>query len=214
MDSIPQEIRQIILTQVGPASARMYGETCQEAKDFVTKHVRYATNQTLCQLASRSNDLALLKYAREINIPWNGNVFVEAAKNGNLAIIEYAQANGCPWHHNASYEAAARGYLDIIKFSHSQGHRLYPTLSDVSARHGKLEVFKFLYENTLSCNQYAARIAARTGRLNILEFLYENDQLWKGLDLCYSASICGDNGVVSNWLVKIAACRCGGIYHN
>ena len=116
------------------------------------------TQPHFCRLVARTNDLALLKWAREVKrCRWDWRTPAEAAKAGNLEMLKYCfegyrnegdfgPAPGRFWTAPAICAAAAEGgYLECLQFLHEE-------------KHVPLNVYvckKALKFNHTDCHQYA-----------------------------------------------------------
>jgi hypothetical protein len=237
MSFILKDIELIILAKLDPVSARMYGETCQEAKALVTKHVEYATNNEMCMLTARFGYLNVLKYARESGCIWNVLTFNEATKTGNLEIVKYIHLKGCPWNNNACYNAAMNGHLTVLKYVYANGCAWHSETCTIAARNGHLEVLEWCaivgylcsYENigygvgSLKSLKYVqdmnqswypriGYIAAKRGHLEVLKYLYENKYSSGGL-ICEFANRAVNKGTILEWLASSGHCKCDGRFH-
>lgn len=54
----------------------------------------------MCFSAALNGDLAMLKWARENDCPWDENTCTVAAMMGHLDLVNWARENGCPWDEN------------------------------------------------------------------------------------------------------------------
>ena len=85
---------------------------------------RLPTQTHFCSLVARTNNLALLKWAREVKrCRWYWTTPVEAAKAGNLEMLKYCFERGYPPRFEAICVAAAKGgSLECLRFLHEEMH--------------------------------------------------------------------------------------------
>ena len=48
-------------------------------------------------MAARGGHLAVLRWARGHDCPWNRETCWCAARGGHLEVLQWARAHGCPW---------------------------------------------------------------------------------------------------------------------
>ena len=108
------------------------------------------TQQHFCCLVARTNDLALLKWAREVKrCRWDWTTTSEAAKAGNLEMLKYCIERGFPdlSDYPATCIAAANGgCLECLRFLHEEMH--VPFVNVYVCK----QALKF---NHMDCYQYA-----------------------------------------------------------
>ena len=108
------------------------------------------TQSHFCRLVASTNNLALLKWVREVKrCRWGFTTPVEAAMAGNLEMLKYCHDRGCD-EMTAEYEAicvaaAEGGSLECLRFLHEELH------SHLN-RHVCKQALKF---NHMDCYQYA-----------------------------------------------------------
>ena len=108
----------------------------------------------LCNIAVKSNNLDLLKYAREKNYPWNVETYKLAAaraKSNNLEILQYLCSdpepnNRCPWNAEVCTRAAGNDNIEALKFllTHDPPCPIDQTAIAIAAKYGKLDIIKYI----------------------------------------------------------------------
>ena len=74
-----------------------------------------------CHDAAAHSELAVLKYLRFRNAPWDESTCAAAAWVGNLDILKWARENGCPWDKRTCDNAARNGHLELLKWARENG---------------------------------------------------------------------------------------------
>ena len=54
----------------------------------------------------------VVKYLRQLEIPWGASTCSKAAKIGHLELLKWARAHQCPWNEDTCTNAAINGHLD------------------------------------------------------------------------------------------------------
>ena len=77
----------------------------------------------ICSIAAAINydNINILKYLHEKDIPWGNYVCCSAAESDNIKCLKYAHENGCPWDDYVIYNAAIEGNLECLKYAHKNG---------------------------------------------------------------------------------------------
>jgi hypothetical protein len=75
------------------------------------------SEKTFCSEVARTNELELLKWAREEKkCKWGEWTINAAAGNGNIEMVKYCVANECPVNVRACANAAKGGHLECLKY--------------------------------------------------------------------------------------------------
>ena len=80
--------------------------------------VEFLMDQELfCTRVSATNDLELLKWAREVKqCAWDWKASIHAAAQGNLDMLKYCCENGCGVNDRVCVAAAGEGHLDCLVY--------------------------------------------------------------------------------------------------
>ena len=79
------------------------------------------TQEEFCWRVAETNDLALLRWVREVKeCAWDYLTSGTAARLGNLEMLKYCVENGCEVHEGVCAEAAKYGNLDCLKYLHEK----------------------------------------------------------------------------------------------
>jgi hypothetical protein len=70
-----------------------------------------------CLRLARLGRLAMLRWARRQNCPWNKWICAYAALGGHLEVVQWARANGCPWDETTCSSAARGGHLEVLQWA-------------------------------------------------------------------------------------------------
>jgi hypothetical protein len=88
--------------------------TLEYAYDRKSKEMKQGE---FCQRIAETNDLALLRWAREVKrCGWNAKTVMQAAYRGNLDMVKYCVEHGCPMNGTVCLDAVRSGRLDILKY--------------------------------------------------------------------------------------------------
>ena len=152
MDSLPLEIHLLVLAKLDGVSARMYGETCHEAKTMVMEFVPYSSNKALLS---------------------------EAARLGYLEVILFGRRNGlgfCPYMMIES--VAMGGNVEILKLFKKFKRHLDKSILAISAKHGHMEMVQFMLDNGCGMGKMVCSGASEGGQLEMLKYLRELGCPW------------------------------------
>jgi len=79
------------------------------------------TQEMFCARVAHTNDLALLRWVREVKeCTWDYRTSAKAAKQGNLEMLKYCVENGCEVHAGTCADAAKYGNLECLKYLHEK----------------------------------------------------------------------------------------------
>jgi len=105
------------------------------------------TQSHFCRLVARTNNLALLKWVREVKrCRWGWTTPAEAAEAGNLEMLRYCHEKGCYMTAGAICVGAAKGgCLECLRYAHEEAF----------APMNRLVCKQALKFNHMDCYQYA-----------------------------------------------------------
>jgi len=75
----------------------------------------------LCALSAGGGHLAVLRWVRAHEYPWDEFTCTVAAKNRHLKVLQWARAQGCPWDKTTCEAAAALGHLEVLQWARADG---------------------------------------------------------------------------------------------
>jgi hypothetical protein len=153
--------------------------TMEHAKicfDEIKRH--YYHPRILCCIAARQGNLAVLKYLRSIQCPWNHWTCAYAAENGHLDVIKWCRQNGCDWYGNTCAFAAKNGHLDVIQWCRQNGCDWDDHTCANAAENGHLDVIKWCHQNGCPWDRRTCANAAKNGHLDVIKWCRENGCYW------------------------------------
>jgi len=129
-----------------------------------------------CREVARTNNLELLKWAREEKkCEWDWRTIQAAAEQGNLEMVKYCVANECHIDEYACAYAALNGHLECLKYLREEGKAPWDSWTAYySAQNGHLHILEYLVERKY--DKYGERVcqqAAMNGHLDCLKYLHE-----------------------------------------
>ena len=129
-----------------------------------------------CREVARTNNLELLKWAREEKkCEWDWRTIQAAAEQGNLEMVKYCLANECHIDEYACAYAALNGHLECLKYLREEGKAPWDSWTAYySAQNGHLHILEYLVERKY--DKYGERVcqqAAMNGHLDCLKYLHE-----------------------------------------
>jgi hypothetical protein len=129
-----------------------------------------------CWKVARTNELELLKWAREEKeCEWDENTIIVAARQGTLEMVKYCVANECPINEWACTEAARNGHLEVLKYLREEVKAPWIwTTASWAAENGHLHILEYLVERKYDkFHVFACWWAAKNGHLDCLKYLHE-----------------------------------------
>jgi len=129
-----------------------------------------------CREVARTNNLELLKWAREEKeCKWDVLTINAAARQGNLEMVKYCVAKKCPISTWACAYAAENGHLEVLKYLREEVKAPWDWSTAVgAARNGHLHILEYLVERKYGKYDVSAcMLAARHGHFDCLKYLHE-----------------------------------------
>ena len=129
-----------------------------------------------CWKVARTNELELLKWAREEKeCECDENTIIVAARQGNLEMVKYCVANECPINEWACTEAAENGHLECLKYLRKEAKAPWDWGTAAGAAgNGDLHILEYLVERKYDkYDEGACMLAARNGHFDCLKYLHE-----------------------------------------
>lgn len=130
---------------------------------------------SVCMDAVYSGELAVLKWARSRENPWDEKTCASAAYIGQFDILKWAHENGCPWNEETCQLAAHSSRLDILKWAHENGCPWDVYTFSNAAESGSFEMLEYLLEQKCPSDTMACQMAAN---LDVLKWLRERKFPW------------------------------------
>ena len=145
------------------------------------KRGRVIDQTWFCWLVAHTNNLELLKWAREVkHCEWDEKTINGEANKGNLEMLKYCFSNGCPCDEKEVCELAAHGgHLDCVRFLFDKVKPSRETDKEVAmqaAGLGHTDILKyFVQERKISDEGKSNCVtsAAKFGQLDCLKYLVE-----------------------------------------
>ncbi|CAL6391465.1 unnamed protein product [Bathycoccus prasinos] len=134
-----------------------------------------------CEQVAATNNLELLKWAREVkHCEWDEQTINQAARRENLEMLKYCFSNGCPCDKKESCcQAAIAGHLDCVRFLFDKvkpSRETEEKMAGEAACNGRVEILKyFVEERKISYAVKSACVAAAAmyDHLDCLKYLLE-----------------------------------------
>jgi len=134
-----------------------------------------------CEQVAATNNLELLKWAREVkHCEWDEQTINQAARRENLEMLKYCFSNGCPCDKKESCcQAAIAGHLDCVRFLFDKvkpSRETEEKMAGEAACNGRVEILKyFVEERKISDAVKSACVAAAAmyDHLDCLKYLLE-----------------------------------------
>jgi hypothetical protein len=167
---------------------------------WVVNNVKGKENLT-CKSMDRAalfDDVEMIRWLREQDVPWNEWTCTYAAEGGHLEVLKWLKFQGAPWCRMSCSYAAAEGNLKILKYLKEQGVFCDKWTCAYAAEGGHLKVLKYLKEQACTWNEWTCSYAAKEGHLEVLKWLREQSCPWNE-DTCAYAAL-GGHLEVLKWL--------------
>lgn len=114
-------------------------------KKHIFKH--YHRNEIMNLLATYSNSIRLLRWARSNGCPWISDTCSIAAENGRLKVLKWLRANGCTWTSNTCFQAAQNGHFKVLQWAYENGCSWDSRIFYVAAYNGQLKILQWARAN-------------------------------------------------------------------
>jgi len=145
------------------------------------KRGRVIDQTWFCWLVAHTNNLELLKWAREVkHCEWDEKTINGEANKGNLEMLKYCFSNGCPYDEGEScVQAAIEGHLDCVRFLFDKVKPSRETEEEVAqqaACGGHVEILKYFVDTRRISDEVKSdcvAAAAKYGQLDCLKYLVE-----------------------------------------
>jgi alpha-N-acetylglucosamine transferase len=112
---------------------------------------QYHHPRILCHIAAREGNLAVLKYLRSIQCPWDSDTCASAAENGHLDVLQWCRENDCSWDAWTCSRAAINGHIDIFKWCRYNGCECCQYTCKYLERKGYYDVLQWSFKNGCVC---------------------------------------------------------------
>lgn len=140
---------------------------------------------------AKSDNLKLLKYAKEKSIPfdeWTCAYAAESPKDKEYKMLKWLRLSGCPWNRWTLINIARNGDFDILKWAlqencpitddpeikRSDKHDL--PLASFAAQSGNFKMFMYLVNNNFYWKDtLTARFAVESGNLEMIRYVLQNN---------------------------------------
>lgn len=174
-------------------------------KWFFNNNILQLGDYTICyKIAARCNDIEILKFLHENNVPWHKKTCTSAI---SYDYVKYVIDNGFPWDEKILINAIKRGCLETIKYHYETNNHQH-IYSDELTRHAaktsnipileylrskqcpwnensyeqavkknNMELVKYLDENGCPCDNNICTIAAMRGNFEILKYLHNKGHM-------------------------------------
>jgi hypothetical protein len=119
-------------------------------------------------------------------VPWNTDIYDNAASHGHLPIIEwaYSKERCVPRAGKMCSSAIQNGHLDVLKWAYSLGFSMDdPSLCVWAAKNGHLDVLMWLRSIDCPWNAWVCSFVAASGHVEIVQWLHMNGCPWDELTL-------------------------------
>ena len=93
--------------------------------------------------AALNGHLEVVKYLRQLDIPWDEDTFRYAALSGHLELLKWARANQCPWDEDTCSNAARNGHLELLKWARANQCPWDKWTCTNAAENDRLELLKW-----------------------------------------------------------------------
>lgn len=187
----------------------------------VLQYVHIFTNlvmqRNLTEAAATHGHLAVLKWLRERECPWDEKVAAEAAVRGHIHILEYALDNNVPMGDSTPVsttpmgtlvqKAAKHGRMECVRWLHFHKKcALTPAVYNAAAYSANLELLKWLDAKDPGLGTKDASIsAADAGSVECMRYLQRRHG-WEPID-CAIGAVENNHLHVLEWMVKFPAGR-------
>ena len=127
-----------------------------------------------CSCAAQNGHFEILKWARENGCPWDAMTCSNAAQSGHFEILKWARENGCPWDKYTCAYAALNGHFEILKWARENGCPWDVWTCTYAAKNGHFDILKWARKNGCPWNEETCANAAKNGHFEILKWAREN----------------------------------------
>ena len=115
--------------------------------------------ETLCSTAAGEGDLAMLKWLRAHNCPWDEKTCQWAAFFGHIELLKWAHAHECPWDAQTFMGAAHFGNIEVLEWLIRKRCPWDSMACSAAASADKLEALQWLYGNNCPWNRQGCFLA-------------------------------------------------------
>ena len=124
--------------------------------------------------------LAVLKWARDHDCPWNAGTCTAAARFGHLDMLKWAREHHCPWNAETCASAAQHGNMEVLQWARAHHCPWDAWTCAHAARRGDLDMLQWARERGCPWDAHTCALAARGGHTAVLQWAREHDCPWQG----------------------------------